>query len=188
MAFNQPLAGQLEPAVPSWEAAAAPDRLAFYREAGRRAVLAKRAELSRGIGANGRVMRPRKHPRPDGANGPVMTPHDEMSRTRRLLAARATAKGLTLFWHAGARRKDQRRPWGVILGFHAAGAGRLPRRDVRLSRRGITAVRDGMRRWWLARVAAATRRRNAAERAAAAGSGPPGRFARYFRKPGDGFK
>jgi hypothetical protein len=187
--FNQPLSGLVEPDVPSWEDATTADKLAFYQEAGKRAVLAKRAELARAIGANGRRMKPRKYPRPDGANGPVMTPHDEDSRTRRLLAARAWGGGLTLFWHAGSRRKDQKRPWGTILGFHAAGAGRLPKRDVRLSKRGINQVRADMRRWWINRVAAATKRKNAAERKEQSRLVAKYRSLKaYFRPPGEGFK
>ncbi len=166
MAFNQSLAGKIEPAARSWSTARAGDRLAFYREAGQKAVRVKREELARGIGSNGRRMKPRERPRRDGANGPVLTPHDDQSRTARLLTFRATAAGLTLFWHAGIR-KGQRKPWGVILGFHAAGLVRgAPVRDVRLSTRGLFQVRDQMRTWWTRRVAQADRR--AEDRALAA--------------------
>lgn len=200
--FNQPLAGRIEPRVQSWSDAVPADRLAFYKRAGELAVEQKRAELARAIGINGRRMKPRKHPRPDGANGPVLTPHREASRTARLLDARATATGVTLYWHAGLGKTTHSTPWGTILGFHAAGQVRgAPVRDVRLSTRGINKVRGEMARWWAARVGAeerATAKRESRRRAATAAK--PGRFSRaqkalvdkysmlkdYFRPKGGG--
>jgi hypothetical protein len=174
MPFNQPLAGLVEPRAGSWRSASPADRRALYEFAGRLAVKEKRAELARAIGANGRRMKRRKHPRPDGADGPVMTPHDRASRTSRLLDARAWAGGVTLFWHAGLSRSS-RTPWGSILAFHAGGAARLPVRDVRLSRRGIGRVRESARKWWTARLRAAT----GAEKARARGEAQvPAPFAR----------
>jgi hypothetical protein len=178
MPFNQPLAGLVEPAARSWKSAKAADRKALYEFAGELAVKEKRKELARAVGANGRRMRPRKHPRPDGANGPVMTPHDEASRTGRLLAFRAWAGGITLFWHAGLSR-GQRKAWGTILGYHAAGKVRgAPRRDVRLSKRGIGAVAAAVRKWWTARLRAATRREKARAVAAAQKPAPLARLGR----------
>lgn len=185
MAFNQTLGGQIEPGTATWRAAGAADRLAFYRRAGAVAEREKRAELARAIGANGRRMKARKHPRADGANGPVMTPHDANSRTARLLASRASATGLTLFWHAGIR-KGQRKAWGVILGFHAAGQVRgAPVRDVRLSKRGINKVRAEMAKWWTAHATRQTRKARAEEEKAQ--KSIVARFkgyAKYFRKDG----
>jgi hypothetical protein len=193
------LAGLIEPPGRAWSDAPAADRLAFYKHAGELAVKAKRAELARAIGANGRRMKARKRPRPDGATGPVLTPHREGSRTSKLLAARPTASGVTLFWHAGLR-KGQERPWGAILAFHARGAGKLPVRDVRLSRRAINALRAEMGRWWADRLAERRRlARNADRRGRRARAGPIRRaqeaLARkyrslkdYFREPGDGFR
>lgn len=158
-AFNQPLRGLIEPDSPSWRSAGPPDRLAFYREAGPLAVKEKRRELALAIGSNGRRMKPRKHPRSDGADGPVLTPHDEDSRTSRLLAARAFQDGLTLFWHSGIS-KGTRKAWGVILGYHARGQVRgAPVRDVRLSKRGIGVVKRAMARWWADRQAKLDRQR-----------------------------
>jgi hypothetical protein len=148
MPFNQPLAGSIEPAGSSWKKANSAQKRAFYKAAGDLAVAEKRKELARAIGANGRRMKARKYPRKDGADGPVMTPHDEESRTSRLLAFRAWDGGLTLYWHGGVSR-GQRKPWGTILGYHADGKVRgAPRRDVRLSKRGIGAVRKAMADWW----------------------------------------
>ncbi len=162
MGLNQKLAGSIEPNSESWRSAKAADRLAFYKQAGDVAVSIKRDELSRGIGANGRKMKPRKRPRPDGANGPVLTPHDEKSRTSRLMASRATSSGVTLYWHAGIR-KGQKTAWGTILGFHAAGDGHLPVRDVRLSKRGVGLVRKAMETWWEERLKARARKARKAE-------------------------
>jgi hypothetical protein len=148
MPFNQPLAGLVEPTARSWKSATAADRKSFYQEAGKRAVREKRSELTRAIGSNGRTMKPRKHKRADGANGPVLTPHDAASRTSRLLAFRAWQGGVTLFWHS-AITKDQRKPWGTILGYHADGKVRgAPKRDVRLSKRGRGVVAKEMAKWW----------------------------------------
>jgi len=162
--LNQPLAGRIEPTARSWRDARPADRLAFYKAAGEAAVRLKRAELARAIGSNGRRMQPRKRPRPDGADGPVLTPHGEASRTARLLAARASAGGVTLFWHSGIG-KAHRTPWGTILGFHAAGQVKgAPVRDARLSARGVNAVRAEMTTWWTRRVAARDRREEDARR------------------------
>jgi hypothetical protein len=187
MPFNQPLRGRVEPNTPSWSRATAADREAFYRRAGELAVAEKRGELSRAIGANGRRFRPRKHPRPDGANGPVLTPHGDDSRTARLLTYRAWGDGLTLFWHAGIGRSHST-PWGDILGYHAAGAGSLPRRDTRLSTRGLGKVRKEMADWWSRRAAAKTKEANRATAASQATLTRkyPGLGA-YFRRPGEGF-
>jgi hypothetical protein len=163
MPFNQPLKGLIEPSVRSWSSATAADRKALYEQAGKLAVARKRDELARSIGSNGRRMRPRKYPRKDGANGPVLTPHDDQSRTARLMAFRASSTGLTLFWHGGVS-KGQRKPWGTILGYHAEGKVRgAPKRDVRLSKRGIGVIRKEMASWWTARTREATRKANAAE-------------------------
>src|SRR4051794_25967159 len=139
--LNQPLAGRVEPSARSWASASSALRREFYRHAGDLAVKEKRAELSRAIGANGRRMKPRKRPRPDGAGGPVLAPPAPGSRTAGLLASRATDRGVPLFWHAGLSGAS-RTPWGVILGYHAAGRVRgAPARDARLSTRGVGRVR-----------------------------------------------
>lgn len=166
MPFNQRLA-DLAPDDPTWRNAPPALRLAFHRKAGEVAVEVKRGELSRGIGANGRRMAPRKRPRADGANGPVLLPHRADSRTVRLLAAHSDPSGITLFWRSGHSRA-QRLSWGTVLGFHAAGQVKgAPVRDVRLSKRGVGLVRERMRRWWATEHAGRIRR-EAAERQAAA--------------------
>lgn len=177
MPFNQPLAGLIEPTARSWSVASTAERKALYEQAGKLAVKAKRAELTRAIGRNGRRMKPRKHPRKDGANGPVLTPHDSASRTDRLMDSKATANGVTLFWHSGIGRK-QRKSWGTILGYHADGKVKgAPKRDVRLSTRAITGLKADLARWWTAFRSAATR----AETRATAATAPtprPGPVAR----------
>lgn len=186
MPFNQPLKGLIEPSVRSWSSATAAERKALYEQAGKLAVKAKRDELTRAIGRNGRTMKPRKRPRPDGADGPVLTPHDRASRTDRLMDAKATATGCTLFWHSGIRR-GQKKPWGTILGYHADGKVRgAPKRDVRLSTRSINKVKADLARWWTAFRSAATR---AETRAATATPGPglidrvKARARRLFTRP-----
>lgn len=149
-----------------WGDATDTDRLAFYRRAGERAVELNRAELQRGIGANGRRLAARKRPCADGATGPALLPHRDESRTIRLMASRPTASGVTLFWHSG-HSKVQKTSWGAILGFHAAGEVKgAPVRDVRLSPKGIERLRVEMRAWW-ANHHAPRLRRAAAERIAA---------------------
>lgn len=146
--FNQRLSDDITPDDPSWQAATPAERLVYFKQAGKVASAIKRAELAKGIGANGRRMKARKHPRPDGADGPVMTPHDEESRTARLLDAHADVRGMTLYWRSG-HSKVQKLPWGTILGFHARGEVKgAPVRDVRLSRRGVNQVQAEMSRWW----------------------------------------
>jgi hypothetical protein len=193
--LNQRLAGRIEPSDPAWKTASPALRREFYRVAGDLAVTEKRKELARAIGSNGRRMRARKEPRKDGANGPVLTPHDAASRTARLMAARAWDAGCTLFWHSGIR-KGQAKPWGVILGYHAAGKVKgAPIRDVRLSTKGIGAVRKAMATWWAARVkpkAAAQKtapeRGKSATRKAQAELTKKYRFLKqYLRDPKDGF-
>jgi tetratricopeptide (TPR) repeat protein len=147
--LKQSLVGRVEPtSSSSWKKATPSQRKDFYEAAGEKAVAEKRRELARGIGANGRRMKPRKRPRPDGASGPVMTPHDSLSRTVRLLAAKIWDAGVTLFWHAGLS-KSSRKPWGLVLSYHAEGRVKgAPARDVRLSTKGIGAVRRAMATWW----------------------------------------
>lgn len=151
--FNQRLSREIEPDDPTWAVASASRRVLFFREAADRAVALKRAELSRGIGANGRRMPARRRPRPDGADGPVLTPHGDSSRTARLMAGHGDYKGMTIYWRSG-HSGSQKLPWGTILGFHARGeVPGAPPRDVRLSRRGIGQLRREMAAWWLQRHA-----------------------------------
>lgn len=176
MPFNQRLGGLIEPTARSWGSASSAERKALYEYAGKLAVKRKREELARAIGANGRRMKPRKHPRRDGADGPVMTPHDSSSRTARLMDARATDNGVTLFWHSGISGR-QRTAWGTILGYHADGKVRgAPKRDVRLSRRSITKLKAELARWWTTFRSAATRAETRA--ASAAEPARPGPIAR----------
>lgn len=202
MKFNQRLdVKAIGPGGPAWDRATGPQRRAFFLEAGRLAVEAKREELTRAIGADGKTMAPRKHPRPDGANGPVLTPHDAASRTARLMAAHADPAGMTLFWRAGLSAR-QRLPWGTILGFHAGGFVRgAPVRDVRLSRRAIGRLKKQLGAWWHARHRAdAARVRGddptpapkmkpaAIRKAQAALTRKYPSLGAYFRDPRDGFK
>jgi hypothetical protein len=153
VAFNQPLAGLVEPSsAPSWTTATDAERRAFYTEAGARAVKRLRAQLRRAVGRDGARMAPRKQPRADGANGPVMTPHRAMSRAGRLLDARVSASGVTLYWHGGVGAVRGATSFGTILGYHAAGeVPGAPVRDVRLCDAEIQALQTEMTAWWTAR-------------------------------------
>lgn len=152
MAFNIPLAGQIEPTDPSWANAATTDRRAFYQRSGEVAVRILREQLRLAIGADGQKMIPRQKRRRDGANGPVLSPHYGQSRTMRLMTFKAWDHGVTVFWQGGMSR-TQKLPWGKILGFHAHGEviGAYLR-DVRLAPRSIRKIVIEMARWWEIRM------------------------------------
>jgi hypothetical protein len=84
---------------------------------------AKVDQITRGIGADGRrLVRVQPGSRPDGTRDHPLIPHDEMSRTLRLLrVTHNVAKGsVTIHWGY----------WTTIVAYHADGAGYLPVRDV----------------------------------------------------------
>lgn len=159
MGLQQKLTGLVEPNDLRWKAASNAERRAFYSKAGDVALERLKKQLSRGVGANGRAMKPRKQAvLDDGADGPVMEPHYDLSRVIRLSDYQATDRSLTLFWQAGtghashrqARKKGKKAtPFGTILQYHADGLVRnAPVRDVRLSRASIHQVKLEMRKWW----------------------------------------
>jgi hypothetical protein len=85
---------------------------------------AKVRQVESGVGADGRPM-PRVKPtsRPDGSRDRPLIPHDDASRTIRLLKVTANNRAgvVTFHWNR----------WTTILGYHAEGEGDpLPRRDV----------------------------------------------------------
>jgi hypothetical protein len=161
MSLRQRLDGRIEP--PGFARAKTADRRWFYHEAGQVALGRLRVQLSRGVGANGRTMKPRVAAvLPDGADGPVMEPHYDASRAITLSDFMATDRSLVLFWHAGTGHRSHRAarargakmtPFGTILGYHAGGLVRgAPARDVRLSAASIQQVKAEMRRRWDARM------------------------------------
>jgi hypothetical protein len=159
MGFQQSLTGKIEPNDPVFRAARSSIKRRFYSHAGDVALARLKVQLGRGIGSNGRTMKPRiRAVLPDGADGPVMEPHYDKSRVITLSDYMATDHGLTLFWHAGTSHRSYRRArkqgktpakFHEILGFHARGeVPRAPVRDVRLSKASIAQVRIEMLRWW----------------------------------------
>jgi hypothetical protein len=110
------------------------------------ALAAKRDDIRKGIGADGKPLPPVKpESRPDGADGKPLDPHYAESRTYKLLDARQDAKGVTLYWRASGRKS-----WTTILGYHADGLVRgAPVRDViGLSPAARRKLRSDMSTWW----------------------------------------
>ncbi len=107
---------------------------------------AKRRQIIQGIGADGRPM-PRVQPdsRPDGTRDRPLIPHDDASRTLRLLKLTPNANtGFVTFHWLG---------WTTILGYHAAGAGHLPVRDVYgTPGRFLRQPKAEARSWWAEHV------------------------------------
>lgn len=134
------------PAGPAWARAREPERRAYRRRLGELAVEAKRRELRKGVGVDGKKFEPRKWPRPDHANGPPLSPHRAQSRFQRLLAFAVNAGGVTLFWRGG---------WAKVVGAHAFprnntwGKPKRPVRDaVGLTPTSETWVREQALLWW----------------------------------------
>jgi hypothetical protein len=178
--LRQRLDGRIEPRdFKSWDSS---DRLWFYETAGAVALERLKVQLSRGVGANGRAMKPRiRAVLPDGSDGPVMEPHYDLSRVITLSDYRATDHGLLMFWHAGTGHRSHRQarkrstkkppPFGQILEYHAQGLVRgAPVRDVRLSWASIHQIKLEM----VKRVAA-RRKQQARKKAAMKPQKPPGR-------------
>lgn len=146
-ARNIPIRG-LEP--PNFHLYPASERKAYWQRVGEIAMQVKRREVLRGIGADGRpLIKVRPSSRPDGAKGPALVPHYAASRTLRLLAIRATEKGVTLFWHSG-HGKRQKLPWATILGFHADGLviGAYVRNTIGISPAGMKKIEREAKQWW----------------------------------------
>jgi hypothetical protein len=169
MPFQQKLTGSIEPTDLAWKKATLTDRKAFYEKAGDVALERLKIQLGRGIGANGRLMKPRlRAVLPDGSDGPVMEPRYDASRVISLSDYMATPRSLTVFWQGGTGHQTHRRarklrqqkkkggkkppPFGQILAWHADGeVPHAPVRDVRLSRSSIQQIKLTMRKWWEAR-------------------------------------
>jgi hypothetical protein len=126
-------------------------RSAYWSVFGKALLREKRAEILLGVGGrkNGSVgtLRQRKHPRADGADGAVLAPHEQSSRTWRLLAYSATPRGVTLFWRGHGRKS-----WSTVLGYHADGLGRFGRVPVRdhfvVSPAGVERAYKEASAWW----------------------------------------
>ena len=100
-------------------------------------------------------------------NAPPLTPAYGLSRTRSLLAGRAIKDHAEFFWrfdeHTG-------KSWGVILGYHRAGAGHLPVRDaIGISNADIAIVRRELLAVWK-QIKAGVKVIEGAERMTLAGS------------------
>lgn len=100
----------------AWSTATPRQREAYFTRLAQHLLNEFDRQLGLGIGANGQRMPKRKHERADGADGAVLSPHRERSRTRRLLTASSTPKGVRIFWRAAGRRS-----WTTILGYHRDG-------------------------------------------------------------------
>src|SRR5262245_16195392 len=89
---------QFEPVNdPAWARATEKQRLAYWQHLAEFALDTKRKEIRRGIGVDGRKLKPVKpESRPDNAKGPPLIPHYAESRTAYLLASRSTSRGVTL--------------------------------------------------------------------------------------------
>lgn len=151
MSFRQILTGLVEPRVASFRDASRDDVAAFYAEAGRLAKILLTRQLMAGIGADGRVMVPRRRERP-GFTGPVMSPHETRSRTIKLMAIKSSYLGVEIYWKAGIKR-GVKVAFPTILGYHADGAaaGGIVR-DVRMATKTIGKLRRDMGTWWTNKV------------------------------------
>jgi hypothetical protein len=146
--LNIRLTGQeWEPAGPEWARASEADRRAYWRRLGEIALEVKRREIRRGIGIDGKKLKPVKpESRPDGAKGPPLIPHYAESRTINLLDVRTTASAATLYWKGHGRTS-----WAKILGYHAYkhGARALPvRNTIGISPAGRKKIARDARDWW----------------------------------------
>lgn len=91
-----------------------------------------RDDRLRGVDRRGRALTPLKSPRKGqyaGATGPPLAPFGEQSRSIALFFARITRKASGWTLSAGFSGAISR-GGAEVLGHHAAGAGRLPVRDV----------------------------------------------------------
>lgn len=121
---------------PDWQSAPEGLRRAFWRYVVKLGLEAKDRELAAGLDCHGDPLRPiaastrarrRSAMGPADPNAPPLTPAYGLSRTRSLLRGRAHDGYAEFYWaydpHTG-------RSWGRILGYHRAGKGPLPVRDV----------------------------------------------------------
>lgn len=142
--------------------AARPDLHAeFWRAVVAIALTVKDRELAEGLDAFGNPLKPiapstRAHRHsamgPADPNAPPLTPAYGRSRTRSLLTGRAHAREhyALFFWKSDPVSGKH---WGEVLGYHRAGKGRLPVRDViGLSPEGLQEVRRKAQAWWDARL------------------------------------
>jgi hypothetical protein len=132
----------------------APARKALLRAAVAWVLELKDAELAKGLDKDGTPMARLKQSTIDrrmsamgeaDPDAPPLEPAYERSRTRSLLAGRAHADHALFFWRYDAVTGA---PWGEVLGYHRAGAGPLPVRDVIGASAAIKAeVRTRARKW-----------------------------------------
>src|SRR3954467_10100153 len=121
---------------PAWKAAPEKLRRAFWAEVVKLGREAKDKELAVGMDRFGNplaplapsTVAPRKSAMgPADPGAPPLIPAHGLSRSRALLAGKAFKDHALFYW-----RYDQvtRKHWGRILGYHRAGKGHLPARDV----------------------------------------------------------
>lgn len=145
----------VEPRDAEWRRAGPELRREFWKAVVAIGLVVKDKELAQGLDRRGDPMVPisaytRAHRRsamgwPD-PNAPPLIPAHGLSRTRSLLHGRAGKDYAEFYWRFDAVTG---RHWGKILGYHRAGAGRLPKRDViGISPRGLTEIRHQAMIWW----------------------------------------
>lgn len=145
----------VEPRDAEWRKAGPELRREFWRAVVAIGLVVKDEELARGLDRHGVPMVPiapytRMHRKSAmgyaDPNAPPLTPAYGPSRTRSLLAGRAGKNYAEFYWRFDAVMGKH---WGRVLGYHRAGAGRLPKRDViGLSPASLTTVRHKAQVWW----------------------------------------
>jgi hypothetical protein len=148
----------IEPAAdPVWRLADESVRRAFWRAVVGFTLEAKDRELASGLDRFGVPLTPiaastrargrmRSHTGLGSAGNPPLTPANALSRTRALLTGRAMEDHAEFFWTTD---DVTGLPWGQVLSWHRAGAGRLPVRDViGLAPQSLATVRARADRWW----------------------------------------
>ena len=145
------LVENIEPRMdPWWPLAGEQTHRAFWRAVVSFVLETKDLSLSKGLGRDGRPLKPisaytRRHRKsemgtPD-PSAPPLTPAHGLSRTRAWLTGRAFPTHAEFFWKGG---------WGRILDYHRRGAGHLPIRDViGLSYQDLVKVQRLANGWWL---------------------------------------
>jgi hypothetical protein len=126
---------------PRWVHAPPSEKRAYWNEVARLAYEARRSELLKGVGADGRKLRPRRRRRRDGATGPVLDPHWSTSRFVTNLDYQGFPDRALVFW---------KRPWAKIVSYHALGLVRgAPVRDVvGITPKAQERVAASARKWW----------------------------------------
>lgn len=148
----------IEPANdPVWRLMDPSVRQAFWRAVVGFTLEAKDRELAAGLDRLGDPLTPiapstrargrkRSYTGLGSAGNPPLTPAGALSRTRALLTGRALVNSAEFYWTYDT---VSGLPWGQMLGWHRAGAGGLPKRDViGLAPQSLAAVKAQADRWW----------------------------------------